>query len=225
MPKFIFKPFNRNVPDASLIEDLCAVAKNLNRSPTIEEYNELGKYHSATLARRFGKWTDALKAAGLAPTRSEINIPIEELLQNIEDMWVRLGRQPTYNDMNSLDSRVSAKTYANRFRSWRAALQTFVETVNGEPETELHQNDEPLTTPPQGGRSRTINQRIRFGVLQRDKFSCVACGRSPAKDPMVVLNVDHILPWSKGGENTPANLQTLCWDCNNGKTDTGFSEP
>jgi hypothetical protein len=52
--KFVLKPYNRNDPDESLIEDLRAVAEALNRSPTIDEYNRLGKYHAATLARRFG---------------------------------------------------------------------------------------------------------------------------------------------------------------------------
>ncbi len=58
---------------------------------------------------------------------------------------------------------------------------------------------------------------LRFAVLQRDRFSCVACGRSPAKSREVVLHVDHIRPVSKGGKNEIKNLQTLCFDCNIGK--------
>jgi 5-methylcytosine-specific restriction endonuclease McrA len=33
----------------------------------------------------------------------------------------------------------------------------------------------------------------------------------------VELHVDHVTPWSKGGETTLANLQTLCNKCNLGK--------
>lgn len=65
---------------------------------------------------------------------------------------------------------------------------------------------------------REINLRLRFRVLQANRFSCVACGRSPATLPGLALHVDHIVPWSKGGETIVANLQTLCEQCNLGKS-------
>ena len=67
--------------------------------------------------------------------------------------------------------------------------------------------------------SRTISDKLRYQVLKRDNFKCCACGASPAKDPSVELHIDHIIPWSKGGENTEENLQTLCSKCNLGKSD------
>ena len=61
-------------------------------------------------------------------------------------------------------------------------------------------------------------QQIRYFVLKRDKGICQLCGRS-RKDG-VVLHVDHIVPlsidWSK--RLNPQNLQTLCADCNLGKS-------
>lgn len=224
MSGFELKPYNRDTPDASLIEDLRDVAERLGRSPTIAEYNEFGNYHSSTLARRFGKWTMAITEAGLPATRSVINIPIDELLNNIENTWIRLGRQPTYADMNSSESRVSAKTYANRFGSWRAALEVFVNSTRLEPDLNEAIPSSASTDPPTtiGSRSRYINQRTRFEVFQRDHFSCVSCGRSPAKDVTVVLHIDHKVPWSRGGENTFQNLQTLCSICNIGKSNIEF---
>lgn len=64
---------------------------------------------------------------------------------------------------------------------------------------------------------RYINQKLRYKVLHRDRFRCVICGRSPAKDLSIELHVDHILPWSKGGKTMEENLRTLCSDCNLGK--------
>lgn len=68
--------------------------------------------------------------------------------------------------------------------------------------------------------SRTISDKLRYQVLKRDNFKCCACGSSPAKDPAVELHIDHIVPWSKGGETKPDNLQTLCSRCNIGKSDS-----
>lgn len=66
---------------------------------------------------------------------------------------------------------------------------------------------------------RDIDLRLRFKVMHRDNFKCCKCGASPAKDPSVELHVDHIIPWSKGGETVIENLQTLCSKCNLGKSD------
>ena len=66
--------------------------------------------------------------------------------------------------------------------------------------------------------SRSPGLRMRFKVLQRDNFRCCACGASPSVTPGIVLEVDHIKPWSKGGETVIGNLQTLCFAYNQGKT-------
>ena len=67
--------------------------------------------------------------------------------------------------------------------------------------------------------NRDINLRLRFKVLQRDNFKCRICGISPAIDPTVILHVDHVFPWVKGGETEIENLQSLCSKCNLGKSD------
>ena len=68
--------------------------------------------------------------------------------------------------------------------------------------------------------ARKISDKLRYQVLKRDGFKCCACGASPAKDSSVELHIDHIIPWSKGGETTIDNLQTLCSRCNLGKSDS-----
>ena len=73
---------------------------------------------------------------------------------------------------------------------------------------------------PTNKRSRVISDKLRYTVLKRDNFKCCACGASPAKDPAVELHIDHIIPWSKGGETILENLQTLCSKCNIGKSDS-----
>lgn len=68
-------------------------------------------------------------------------------------------------------------------------------------------------------KSREIPDKLRYKVLKRDNFKCCACGASPAKNPSVELHIDHIIPFSKGGETVIENLQCLCSKCNIGKSD------
>ena len=58
-------------------------------------------------------------------------------------------------------------------------------------------------------------------MFKRDKFVCQYCGRSA---PDVVLEVDHIVPVSKGGDNSMLNLITSCRDCNRGKSNVELSD-
>jgi 5-methylcytosine-specific restriction endonuclease McrA len=75
------------------------------------------------------------------------------------------------------------------------------------------------------GQDRKTNQvkrsplppRLRRQVFLRDGFACKECGAHPAKDRLVWLEVDHIVPVAKGGSDKIANLQTLCNVCNSGK--------
>ena len=59
---------------------------------------------------------------------------------------------------------------------------------------------------------------LRYQVLKRYGFQCMACGRG-RKDG-VILHVDHIKPRSKYPELELAvdNLQVLCESCNLGKS-------
>ena len=68
------------------------------------------------------------------------------------------------------------------------------------------------------GARNSLSNRLRWTVLKRDNFRCVACGVSASEG--AVLEVDHIEPVAKGGFDTINNLQTLCNHCNSGKTDT-----
>jgi hypothetical protein len=63
--------------------------------------------------------------------------------------------------------------------------------------------------------------KLRFHIFQRDNFTCQYCGRKP---PAVELQIDHIKPKSKGGENNEENYKTACHDCNLGKGDMILQE-
>lgn len=60
-----------------------------------------------------------------------------------------------------------------------------------------------------------VTKALRFEILRRDKFTCTYCGATSAES---ALHVDHVIPSSLGGEDTPDNLTTACIDCNAGKS-------
>lgn len=67
----------------------------------------------------------------------------------------------------------------------------------------------------------SIKPKTRFEVFKRDRFTCRYCGKA---SPEVVLEVDHIVPKSKGGTDDPMNLATSCWECNRGKASVPLNE-
>lgn len=68
---------------------------------------------------------------------------------------------------------------------------------------------------------KSISKSLRFEVFKRDRFTCQYCGR---KSPDVILQIDHIHPVSKGGNNDILNLITSCEDCNSGKRDKQLTD-
>lgn len=212
--RFELEPHHRDVPNEELIAELQRVGRSLNRtSVTIDQFNEHAKFHSTTLSRRFGSWFKALEAAGLQRTRN-LHLTSEQLLENLVEVWLKLGRQPKYQDLTKDNSSFSAGTYENRFGTWRKALEAFVawanEGITPEPIAEISLSSQRRRTP------RNINWRLRALVLMRDGARCQLCGAEARNG--ATLHVDHVVPWSEGGETTLENLQILCHVCNIGKS-------
>jgi Homing endonuclease associated repeat/HNH endonuclease len=211
---FKLEEFHRNVPDDALIADLVRVSQMLGKNQiTFRDYNHIGKYHSSTVAARFGSWHKALERAGLDRTVDR-NIPTEDLFRNIVEVWSSLGRQPKTRDLSGEISRFSSSTYAYRFGSWRNALTKFVQWANDQriPIEPREQSEFQSRKTP-----RNVNWRLRAQVLMRDEAKCRLCGATPSHGAR--LHVDHIVAWSKGGETVLSNLQILCDRCNLGKGD------
>ena len=60
-----------------------------------------------------------------------------------------------------------------------------------------------------------VSNKLRFAIYERDGWCCRKCGRHTDD-----LEIDHIIPVSKGGKSEPNNLQTLCRRCNKEKGNT-----
>lgn len=62
-----------------------------------------------------------------------------------------------------------------------------------------------------------MTNKLREFIKNRDNFTCCSCGNSTHAEPNLLLEIDHIIPVSKGGYTVEENLQTLCWKCNRAK--------
>jgi 5-methylcytosine-specific restriction endonuclease McrA len=172
-----------------------------------------GRYSTTALSERFGSWNKALRKAGL-PLNNVTDTPDARLFENLERVWVQLCRQPGRRDMVKPHSEFSEGPYVNRFGSWNKALEAFMDYVNeGEP-TNAVPSCRPSRTVRRRRTMRDPDLRLKWRVLQKDAFKCRACGKGW---PNVELNIDHVVPWSKGGDTEMENLQTLCSKCNLGK--------
>lgn len=233
---FRIKVRKQNIPEEELLEDLRKAAspsryhqrlRDLRLSPlpvregvvilTENQYRMRGKYGVSTICKRFGTWARALERAGLR-CRSNL-ISYEDLLENLRQAWLKMGRQPTHNDLKPPVSKYRGHLYTTAFGSWVNALEMFSMYVNDrEAYDKLKLKRELKRKTTNGRRRRKPGRHLRYEVLKRDNYTCKACGRSPATNPGLGLEADHIVPYSKGGETIMDNLQTLCEDCNMGKS-------
>lgn len=208
-----------------------------------------GSYSIGTFQNHFGRWRNAVSEIGLKDGHSQSRTASrkfsdEEFFAELQRVWEILGRQPKTREMKQHDSKMSSQAFQARFGSWLRAIHAFCQDRSS-PDLNARLI-EPITTSESANaespsRSSTREQcerrpdgdvlviqkstprqpaaRLRFRVLERDRFSCKACGRSPANEPGVVLHVDHISPYRGLGETVFENLQTLCSRCNLGKSD------
>lgn len=146
--------------------------------------------------------------------------PIGDLARDLaRDQYYRLtnpGLNQIYNYLRArgaCDEALAALVEA--YREWQSYGNTYRETRERAPK--LVVRSKPSRPPYQ---AKPVQERdgwltLRFTILKRDGYACCICGRTPQDG--IKLEVDHRIPRAKGGTNEPANLWTLCFDCNRGK--------
>ena len=178
-----------SVTDTELLLDLQRVSNETGKqSLTIAEYKEHGRYDPSTIIRHFEAWNKALSIAGLQISNRQY--ADRELFDNLAELWIKIGHQPSRRDLSLFQSPISYKAYERRIGKWSVALKSFVDYYNSQESLEVYQIEAKSNTAHKT--SRDINLRMRFKVMSRDNFKCCSCGASPAKDPSVDLHVDHI---------------------------------
>jgi hypothetical protein len=67
------------------------------------------------------------------------------------------------------------------------------------------------------GQRALMTSKLREQIKQRDNYTCKSCRISTHTERNLLLEIDHIIPLSRGGLTYESNLQTLCWRCNRSK--------
>jgi len=170
------------------------------------------KGHSSTIIERFGSWKKVLLLLGIEGGRERYTP--EQLIENLENVWRQLGFPPGKRQIGKYGQKISESPYRQIWGSVHSACQ-FLARYHEEKIT----REQLLKGSTASNARHSISLKIRWEVLKRDNYTCKKCGKSPSSDHKVQLEVDHKVPVSKGGLDEVDNLQTLCWDCNQGKKD------
>jgi hypothetical protein len=234
-----FDDSNQKVPRSEIILEIQRVASLVKTEElTIKQFEQHSRFGSKVARKEFGSWHKAMQESGISGSpRGEIKND-DVCFENLLAVWTHYGRPPAMREMARPPSLIGAHVYTRKFGSWINALEAFINQVQSaivlppEPAQTtattnaagsispitiaLEQKIDPPARRPESER-REIRLGLRYAVLNRDRFRCVICGRSPATNLGVVLHIDHIVAWSKGGKTVLENLRTACSDCNLGK--------
>jgi hypothetical protein len=227
MPRFEIN-FLDDHTDESLLNEVRRIAAGYSGcNLTVTEFSKLSSRVSIwTLRRRFGAWGNVLEKAGLAHMcAAPKHYTDEQCFENLANVWTNLGRCPKFRELREPPSVISPDTYERRWGTLRKGLKAFVDWANSE-EQPVAESEAPIAD--QSGPAavkiarkpedcREVRPGLRFKVFMRDRFRCLACGRSPATHLNIELHADYVLAVANGGKTTLENLQTLCQDCNLGK--------
>lgn len=86
------------------------------------------------------------------------------------------------------------------------------------------------SNPPEMVSKRSISQRLRAAVLDRDGSTCQMCGKCAGEiddetGRAVRLHIGHIIDRSLGGLDELSNLRALCSTCNQGAKNVTTEKP
>lgn len=203
--KYKLRKTARQVSNNELLSDVKRVYKKQGKISAAIYLNNGGLYSILAYNNRFGSWNNVMQKLNFKINQRKEPYTKKELFENLESVWNNLGYQPAPNQMKQPLSKISITPYIKTFNSWRQACIKFIKHKKGNVKYEKVKKT---------STQKSITYKEKLQIFSRDNYTCVLCGKSPAKGDAVTLHLDHIKPISKGGKNNIDNLRTACHKCN-----------
>lgn len=142
------------------------------------------------------------------------DVPDYVMQEDEDGFYTRLGFANISEDVLTIEYKFSYTSdggFAKRSFTVPMTEETIAELINV--------LESKLTASAFSKEQRTLmTPKMREFIKHRDNYTCCQCGNSTYAEPNLLLEIDHIIPVSKGGLTEKNNLQTLCWKCNRSKS-------
>lgn len=142
------------------------------------------------------------------------DVPDYVMQEDENGFYTRLGFANISEDVLTIEYKFSYTSdggFAKRSFTVPMTEETIAELINV--------LESKLTASTFSKEQRTLmTPKLREFIKHRDNYTCCQCGNSTYTEPNLLLEIDHIIPVSKGGLTEKNNLQTLCWKCNRSKS-------
>lgn len=228
------------IPETRIFDELEKAANHFNYIQFAwRDFDKIANISANTVKKHFGSWKNGLdalrqhlqkKGMDLSPRPHAANRIYSDqvLFDEMARIWNKIGQRPSRIEWEMSEPKIAYQTYKQRFGGWTNACIKFIEYKMGNeiladdfvlPDREKQKTLQKNKIEYKLENSRNVSLRLRLQVLSRDNFRCIFCGKSPATNLSTKLHIDHIKPFSQGGKSILENLQTLCEECNLGKSD------
>ena len=108
-----------------IIAEIRRIANELDRETiSSADFEKLSNISLHQIYKNFGKWTEAVTAAGLTPQQQRVRKTHDELFQNLHDVCIMLDKLPTTMEFERTSNH-AIKPYQKNFGSWQNALVSF----------------------------------------------------------------------------------------------------
>jgi hypothetical protein len=102
--------------DEQLLDEIRRLVEELGRLPKYKEMDKLGKFFGKTYAERFGSWTSAIEAAGLAPRKNNQAYTDKEVVEEIRRLYKENTKDLLMNRQDLFKgSKISEWVFHHRF--------------------------------------------------------------------------------------------------------------
>lgn len=194
-----------------------------------EECTEPAKFKGLCRKHYNAALYQANKASRMVKQREYYAANRERILAKKADYYVDnkatiAPRAAAFREDNRERLREEARAYSAENREERRVRQAAYRAANPEAWREWSKrNPEKIRlaqltrrTRMHEGSTAEVTPKDIQKLINRHDGCCVYCGIKPTNEPM---QIDHVVPISKGGSNTIGNLLPACRSCNSSKRD------